>query len=68
MSKLTGKAENLTMYVPQVEYKDVDIIGISVDEETAELINYCIANSWDSLSVEDKVLANRLLLRINRLL
>ena len=48
--------------------KDIkaEAIGNAINDNEAEIINYCISNSWDMLTDEERVDANKLLLKINK--
>lgn len=52
--------------IPKVK-NDTDIIGITLTDEQARLVSFCITNSWPELTEDEKIAAQKLLTRVNKI-
>ena len=65
--ELTGEVTtDIDVIIPKVR-NDTDIIGVTLTDEQARLISFCITNSWPELSEDEKITAQKLLTRVNKI-
>lgn len=57
---------DINVIIPKVN-NDTDVIGITLTDEQAGLISFCITNSWPELTEDEKIAAQKLLTRVNKI-
>lgn len=57
---------DIDVTIPKVN-NDTDIIGMTLTIEQARLVSFCITNSWPELTEDEKIAAQKLLTRVNKI-
>ena len=57
---------DINVIIPKVK-NDTNIIGITLTDEQARLVSFCITNSWPELTEAEKIAAQKLLTRVNKI-
>lgn len=59
-------ADDIEVIIPKVK-NDTNVIDITLTDEQARLVSFCITNSWPELTEDEKIAAQKLLTRVNKI-
>lgn len=57
---------DINVIIPKVK-NDTSIIGITLTDEQARLVSFSITNSWPEFTEDEKIAAQKLLTRVNKI-